>query len=128
MNTTKITLKSAVPMTQDTSEAMAGERTVNDANPFVPFGMPTMSSKQKVVIPPFRTNAGPGARCKVSSLTPYGEKLDTLAVRALPEILGVSDVGANTPGKITRALLEQAIAASFGTKDIGRCHQHGRRS
>ncbi len=118
MNTTKITLKSAIPMTQDPSAPMVGERTVNDASFFVSSSIPTMSSKQKVVIPAFRTNAGPGARCKVSSLTPYGEKLDTLAVRALPEILGVSDVGANTPGKITRALLEQAIAAPFGTKDI----------
>ncbi len=77
-----------------------------------------MSSKQKIATPSTIVNAGPGARCKFSSLTPYGEKLDELAAHALPAILGVGDMASNTPGSIIRALLEQAIATPLRTKDI----------
>jgi len=103
-------------MTQDPSAPMADERTVSHASAFVSSSIPTMSSKQKIVIPPVRAHAG--ARCKISSLTPYGEKLDELAFRALPEILGADDVAANRSEKITRALLEAVIATPFSTKDI----------
>jgi hypothetical protein len=118
MHTNKITLKSAIPMTQDPSALMVGERTVSDASLFVSSNKPTMSSKQKAMMPPVRTSTGPEARCQVSSLTPYGERLDALAVRALPVILGLDEVGADTSGKMTRGLLEQAIATPLRTKDI----------
>jgi hypothetical protein len=118
MSTTKITLTSAIPLTQDHSIQVTDSRTVNDASLFLSSSKPTMSSKQKIATPSTSVNAGPGARCKVSSLTPYGEKLDELAAHALPAILGVDDMASNTPESITRALLEQAIASPFRTRDI----------
>lgn len=77
-----------------------------------------MSSRQKVQISTSGINTEPGARCKVSSLTPYGEKLDALAARALPELLGVGEGTANGAGPITRDLLDQAIASPFSAKNI----------
>jgi hypothetical protein len=118
MNTTKITLKPAIPMAQAPSAPIIDKRTSNDTSLSVSLNKPTMSSRQKVQIPTTGITAEPGAKCKVSSLTPYGKKLDALAARALPELLGVSEIKANGPESITRALLDQAIASPFSTKDI----------
>jgi len=118
MNTTKITLKPAIPMAQAPSAPIIDKRTSNDTSLSVSLSKPTMSSRQKVQIPTTGITAEPGAKCKVSSLTPYGKKLDALAARALPELLGVSEIKANGPESITRALLDQAIASPFSTKDI----------
>jgi hypothetical protein len=90
MNTNKITLKPAIPMAQAPSAPIIDKRTSNDTSLSVSLNKPTMSSRQKVQIPNTGITAEPGAKCKVSSLTPYGEKLDALAARALPELLGVS--------------------------------------
>lgn len=118
MNTTKITLKPAIPMAQAPSAPIIDKRTSNDTSLSVSLNKPTMSSRQKVQIPTTGITAEPGAKCKVSSLTPYGKKLDALAARALPELLGVSEITANGPESITRALLDQAIASPFSAKDI----------
>ena len=118
MNTTKITLKPAIPMAQAPSAPIIDKRTSNDTSLSVPLNKPTMSSRQKVQIPTTGITAEPGAKCKVSSLTPFGKKLDALAARALPELLGVSEITANGPESITRALLDQAIASPFSAKDI----------
>jgi hypothetical protein len=118
MNTTKITLKSAIPMAQAPSTSMVDKRTANDTSLSASLNKPTMSSRQKVQISTSGINTEPGARCKVSSLTPYGEKLDALAARALPELLGVGEGTANGAGSITRDLLDQAIASPFSAKNI----------
>ena len=118
MNTTKITLKPAIPMAQAPSAPIIDKRTSNDTSLSVSLNKPTMSSRQKVQIPTTGITAEPGAKCKVSSLTPFGKKLDALAARALPELLGVSEITANGPESITRALLDQAIASPFSAKDI----------
>ena len=118
MNTTKITLKPAIPMAQAPSAPIIDKRTSNDTSLSVSLSKPTMSSRQKVQTPTTGITAEPGAKCKVSSLTPYGKKLDALAARALPELLGVSEITANGPESITRALLDQAIASPFSAKDI----------
>lgn len=118
MNTTKITPKSVIPMTQDRSAPIVDSHAINEASLSMSSSKPTMSSKQKIAAHSTSVNAGPGARCRVASLTPYGEKLNDLAMRALPAILGASDVAANTPGTVTRALLEQAIATPLRAKDI----------
>lgn len=118
MNTTKITLKPAIPTAQAPSAPIIDKRTSNDTSLSVSLNKPTMSSRQKVQIPTTGITAEPGAKCKVSSLTPFGKKLDALAARALPELLGVSEVTANGSGSITRALLDQAIASPFSAKDI----------
>ena len=118
MNTTKITLKPAIPMAQAPSAPIIDKRTSNDTSLSVPLNKPTMSSRQKVQIPTTGITAEPGAKCKVSSLTPFGKKLDALAARALPELLGVSEITANGPESITRALLDQATASPFSAKDI----------
>ena len=118
MNTTKITLKPAIPMAQAPSAPIIDKRTSNDTSLSVSLNKPTMSSRQKVQIPTNGITAEPGAKCKVSSLTPFGKKLDALAARALPELLGVSEITANGPESITRALLDQAIASPFSAKDI----------
>lgn len=118
MNTTKITLKPAIPMAQAPSAPIIDKRTSNDTSLSVSLNKPTMSSRQKVQIPTTGITAEPGAKCKVSSLTPHGKKLDALAARALPELLGVSEITANGPESITRALLDQAIASPFSAKDI----------
>ena len=118
MNTTKITLKSAIPMTQAPGVPLVDNRTVSDPSLSASLNKPTMSSRQKSATPSVGINAEPIARCKVTSLTPYGEKLDALAARALPELLGVSDFSQNAHESITRTLLEQAIATPLGAKDI----------
>jgi hypothetical protein len=118
MNTTKITLKSTIPMAQDPSAAMTDKRTANDASLSASLNKPTMSSRQKVMAPYIGINAQAGARCKVTSLTPYGEKLDALAAHALPELLGITNFSAHQAQPLTRTLLEQAIATPFRTKDI----------
>ena len=118
MNTTKITLKPAIPMAQAPSAPIIDKRTANETSLSASLNKPTMSSRQKVQIPTTGITAEPGAKCKVSSLTPFGKKLDALAARALPELLGVSEITANGPESITRALLDQAIASPFSAKDI----------
>lgn len=118
MNTTKITLKSAIPMTQAPGVPLVDNRTVSDPSLSASLNKPTMSSRQKPATPSVGINAEPIARCKVTSLTPYGEKLDALAARALPELFGVSDFSQNAHESITRTLLEQAIATPLGAKDI----------
>ena len=118
MNTTKITQKPAILMAQAPSAAIIDKRTSNDTILSVSVSKPTMSSRQKVKTPTIGITAELGARCKASSLTPYGKKLDALAARALPELLGVSEITANGPESITRALLDQAIASPFSAKDI----------
>jgi hypothetical protein len=118
MNTTKITLKPAIPMAQAPSAPIIDKRTANETSLSASLNKPTMSSRQKVQIPTTGITAEPGAKCKVSSLTPYGKKLDALAARALPELLGVSEIKANGSESITRALLDQAIASPFSAKDI----------
>ena len=118
MNTTKITLKSPTPMAQDPGAVMTDKRTTNDASLSVSLNKPTMSTRQKVMVPCIDINTEAGARCKVSSLTPYGKKLDTLAAHALPELLGMTHFSVHQPQPLTRLLLEQAIATPFRTKDI----------
>jgi hypothetical protein len=118
MNTTKITQKPAILMAQAPSTAIIDKRTSNDTSLSASLNKPTMSSRQKVQISTSGINTEPGARCKASSLTPYGEKLDALAARALPELLGVSEGTANGSGSITRGLLDQAIASPFSAKNI----------
>jgi hypothetical protein len=118
MNTTKITQKPAILMAQAPSAAIIDKRTSNDTSLSASLNKPTMSSRQKVQISTSGINNEPGARCKASSLTPYGEKLDALAARALPELLGVSEGTANGSGSITRDLLDQVIASPFSAKNI----------
>ena len=118
MYTTKITLKSAPLMTQAPSAPMTDKYEANNTSLSAYVNKPTMSSRQKVKTPSIGINPVPGARCKASSLTPYGEKLDALAARALPGLLGVSEFSANAPESITRALLEKAIATPLSAKDI----------
>ena len=118
MSTTKVTLKSAIPMTQATGAPMVDKRTANHPSLSASLNKPTMSSRQKSTPPLVGINAEPAARCKVTSFTPYGEKLDALAARALPELLGVSDASKNKCEHITRTLLEQAIASPLSAKDI----------
>ena len=118
MNTTKITQKPAILMAQAPSAAIIDKRTSNDTSLSVSLNKPTMSSRQKVQISTSGINNEPRARCKASSLTPYGEKLDALAARALPELLGVSEGTANGSGSITRDLLDQVIASPFSAKNI----------
>lgn len=54
---------------------------------------------------------GPGAYCVASSLTSYGEKLDTLAAGMLPSLLGIPPASDGLPGSITRETLLNAIAS-----------------
>ena len=63
---------------------------------------------------------GPGSRCKASSLTPYGEKLDALTARILPELLDIDQSRSGEPGVITRDALEKAIASPLQAKDLGK--------
>ncbi len=61
---------------------------------------------------------GPGARCKASSLTPHGEKLDVLAASMLPRLLGMDPSSDGKPAAITRDTLERAIASPLQASDI----------
>jgi hypothetical protein len=118
MNTTKITLKSAIPVAQATSAPMVDKRISNGPSLSVSVKKPTISSRQKVTTPSMGIKTELGVRCKATSLTPYGEKLDALAARALPKLLGGGDFAANAPAAITRTLLEQAITTPLSAKDI----------
>ena len=73
-----------------------------------------------MMTPPIDSTVRSEARCKVLSLTPYGEKLDSLAAQALPRLLGSGHLSANAaePESLNRTLLEQAIAKPLCAKDI----------
>ena len=68
--------------------------------------------------PPVDKTVRSGASYKVSSLTPYGEKLDALAAQALPTLLGITHLSTHAPEALNRAALEQAVATPFRAKDI----------
>ena len=82
---------------------------------------PALSSRPRPTAP--AAEAGkiyPGARCKATSLTPFGEKLDAMTTRMLPELLGIDQSPDGKPGRITRDVLEQAIASPLQAKDLGK--------
>jgi len=82
---------------------------------------PALFSRQKPTVPALATgNMGLGAKCKASSLTPHGEKLDTVTARMLPELLGIDQSSDGEPGVITRDALEKAIASPLRAKDLGK--------
>ena len=78
---------------------------------------PVLSSRPRTASSSVET-IGPGARCKVSSLTPHGEKLDALAARMLPRLLDVNHSSDGDPGPITRDTLEKAIASPLQARDL----------
>lgn len=61
---------------------------------------------------------GPGSRCKASSLTPHGEKLDALAARMLPALLDIHHSSDAAPATITRDTLTKAIASPLQARDL----------
>jgi hypothetical protein len=64
------------------------------------------------------TGIGPGSRCKASSLTPHGQKLDALAARMLPALLDINHALDGAPGPVTRDTLEKAIASPLQGRDL----------
>lgn len=61
---------------------------------------------------------GPAAKCRASSLTPYGEKLDAVSARVLPALLGINSPPESGPGSINRVALEKAIASPLSSRDL----------
>jgi hypothetical protein len=118
MSTTKITLKSAVPMPEALGALRIGQRTLSDSSQLASSNKPTMASRKKMPTPPIDSTARSGASCKASSLTPYGEKLDALAAHALPTLLGITRLSSHSPSALNRAVLEQAIATPLRAQDI----------
>lgn len=120
MSPTKITLKSAIPTPEITSAPLIGQRAPGDPSQRASSNKPSMSSRKKMTRPAIDSMVRSDARCKVLSLTPYGEKLDALAAQALPAILGSShlSVSADATESLSRTLLEQAIAQPLCAKDL----------
>lgn len=123
MSTTKISLIPAFPPALSAGVKPADQRTIESAAaPATRPGTgikPALSSRQRPVFPSTETTGiGPGARCKASSLTPHGEKLDALAARMLPRLLGMDPSSEGEPAAITRDTLERAITSPLQASDL----------
>jgi hypothetical protein len=80
---------------------------------------PAIHSRQCVTsLPVELARPEAGRLCKATGLTLHGEKLNALAARVLPELLGLDQTGAGESSVLTRGVLERAIASPMRAADI----------
>lgn len=116
MSTTKISLILAFPPTRSAGVKPVDQRTIESP---AAGTKPALSSRQRTISPSSETaGIGPGARCKASSLTPHGEKLDALAARMLPQLLNIDQPSDSKTKALTRDALEKAIASPLRAGDL----------
>lgn len=125
MNTNKITLIPAFPPAPSPAISPVDQRTNSPALAKASStgpgsaSKPVLSSKRRTASPSVET-VGPGARCRASSLTPHGEKLDALAARMLPALLDTNHSSDAAPRPIARDTLAKSIALPLQARDLQR--------
>lgn len=123
MNTNKISLIPAFPPTPSPGITPADQRPISSALAEASSigqgsaSKPVLSSKRRTASPAVET-VGPGSRCRASSLTPHGEKLDALAARMLPSLLDINHSSAAEPRSITCDMLAKAVASPLQARDL----------
>lgn len=108
-----------LPTLSATSNSPSTSITVTASANRAQIAKPTIHSRQCVSSLPIElARPEAGRLCKATGLTPHGEKLNALAARVLPELLGLDRTGIDEPGVLTREVLEQAIASPMRAADI----------